>query len=426
MTSVSCFWREGQDVGVDSSSKLKSQAPLEIAKPKIAKTPKEVPAVFKDKNLKLIAGYFEKADSIHREAWWVLANERRSVGKSPFGKIHRALLAAQNIKLSNKSIFGCDRYLVKRDVLKLSGFPQKAEIFEKCSDKIEAKKIAQFFAPNANEIQAVFYPENLEELLGLGATVLNKAIQCTLKGNDKEQLVSLRCQNWSQERSKEHLILLDVYDYEMEGRNLIKLRGKVYENLSESRKIEADVPMQGKIFVTETELYPPEQPIVVPPPVKNPLPQAVQNPVVNGNSAAATITPITPLPGSTVVSPPIPAPRNQMDPDVFVQQQVQQQQQQIQTAPVQQLPEPASGQDPQLLQGQQDQPQESPQVPLQQWNPNQDIPQMAAPETEPPQLPIQDSGVQPQQEVEGPPSNIQQPENSNQQRPIPAGGVYGR
>lgn len=420
MTSVSCFWREGQDEGVDLSPKLKSQAPLEIAKPKIAKTAKEVPAVFKDKNLKLIAGYFEKADSIHREAWWVLANERRSVGKSPFGKIHRALLASQNIKLSNKSIFGCDRYLVKRDVLKLSGFPQKAEIFEKCSDKIEAKKIAQFFAPNANEIQAFFYPENLEELLGLGATVLNKAIQCTLKGNDKEQLVSLQCQNWSQERSKEHLILLDVYDYEMEGRNLIKLRGKVYENLSESRKIEADVPMQGKIFVTETELYPPEQPIVVQPPIKNPLPQAVQIPVVNGNPAAATITPITPLPGSTVVSPPIPAPRNQMDPDVFVQQQ------QTQPAPFQQHPEPVSGEDPQLQPSHPDQQQESPQVPLQQWNPNQDIPQMGAPEMEPPQLPMQDSGAQLQQEVEGSPSNIQQPENSNQQSPIPAGGVYGR
>ncbi|WP_415062467.1 hypothetical protein [Bdellovibrio sp.] len=282
----------------------------------------------KDKSLSIFTRYFEQADAIHREAWWVLTAERRPVGKSPFGKIQRALLSSQNIKLSNKSMFRCDRYVVKRDVMGLDGFPQKGEVFEKCSEKTEAKKLADFSATSFSEIQVTFFPENLEEILGLGATVLNKHIQCTLRGNEKGQLSSLKCKDWAQDRNKEQMIRLDVYDYEQAGRNLIKLRGKVYENLSDIRKIEADVPLEGKILVTETELYAPT-PTPTPSPTAKPTPSP--SPKVNaervpgapplelppeGEEAPAPAGPakITPLPGS-----PLPPPRV-VDPDVLMQQ----------------------------------------------------------------------------------------------------------
>src|SRR5690606_15226612 len=114
--------------------------------------------------------YFEASDAIHREAWWVLTGQRRPATKSPFGKVYRAILSSENHKLSNKSAFRCDRYIFRRDILGAGGFPQKAEIFEKCEEKMAAKKIAEFYAPSKNEIQVTFYPEHLEEILGLGAT----------------------------------------------------------------------------------------------------------------------------------------------------------------------------------------------------------------------------------------------------------------
>ncbi|WP_374028722.1 hypothetical protein [Bdellovibrio bacteriovorus] len=172
----------------------------------------------KDKALEAFARYFEQADAIHREAWWVLTEERRPAGKSPFGKVQRALLSSQNIKLSNKSMFRCDRYLVKRDIMGLSGYPQKAEVFEKCSEKTPAKLLAEFSAPSVSEVQVTFFPDGLEEVLGLGATVLNKRSQCTLKGNEKGQLVSLQCKDWAQDRNQTQMIRLDVYDYSKEGK----------------------------------------------------------------------------------------------------------------------------------------------------------------------------------------------------------------
>lgn len=321
LTLVSCFSREEKPV-----------TPVVAAPRPIQKVVAKQEAAGKDKSLDVFVRYFEQADSIHREAWWVLTNERRPVGKSPFGKVQRALLASQNIKLTNKSMFSCDRYLVKRDVMGLQGYPQKAEVFEKCSEKIEAKKIAQFFAPNGQEIQATFFPENLEEILGLGATVLNKTIQCTLNGTEQGQLQKLKCKDWAQDRSKEQMIRLDVYDYEKAGRNLIKLRGKVYENLSDTRKIEADVPMEGKIYVTETELYPP-------------APEPVPKPSPTPKTAAPSAPPLTlPLEGGAVQvldpaampeggEPPaitplhLPPPRGQegVDPDVMMQREQTQQ-----------------------------------------------------------------------------------------------------
>lgn len=302
-------------------------------------------AANKDKSLDVFVRYFEQADAIHREAWWVLTSERRPVGKSPFGKVQRALLASQNIKLTNKSMFSCDRYLVKRDVLGLKGYPQKAEVFEKCSEKIEAKKIAEYFAPNDKEVQVKFFPENMEELLGLGATVLNKHIQCTLNGNDQGQLQKLKCKDWAQDRTKEQMIRLDVYDYEKTGRNIIKLKGKVYENLTDTRKIEAEVPMEGKIYVTETELYPPEP---TPTPKPSATPKAAVTPVPTpGGERVPGAPPLTlPPEGGAVqvmphgegevledgVSPVItplhlPPPRGEenLDPDVMMQRQQQQQ-----------------------------------------------------------------------------------------------------
>lgn len=338
LSLASCFSREE-----------KKTSPVEEAPKAVQKViiPPKEDASSKDKSLDVFARYFEQADAIHREAWWVLTNERPPVGKSPFGKVQRALLASQNIKLTNKSMFSCDRYLVKRDVLGANRFPQKAEIFEKCSEKVAAKKIAEFSAPSLKEIQATFFPENLEEILGLGATVLNKHIQCTFNGDEQGQLQKLKCKDWSQDRTKEQMIRLDVYDYEKAGKNLIKLRGKVYENLSDTRKIEADIPMEGKIYVTETELYPPEP---TPTPKPSPTPKATAAPNTaqqpGGEQERAPGAPPLTLPpegGAVQVMPPgamvpeegeppaltplhLPPPRDQVvDPDVMMQRQQNQQ-----------------------------------------------------------------------------------------------------
>ncbi|MGE9744534.1 hypothetical protein [Bdellovibrio bacteriovorus] len=302
----SCFWK-------------KEDGPVVEEKVVKVLTPKAEDSAPRDKSLDVLVRYLAEADGIHREAWWVLTAARPPISKSPFGKVQRALLASQNIKLTNKSMFRCDRYLVKRDVLGLLGYPQKGEVFEKCSDKADAKRIASFDVPKEGELNLIFYPENLQEVLGLGAGILNRQIHCSLKG--KEKLESLNCKDWAQDRTKEQMIRLDVYDYQKSGKNLIKLRGKVYENLTDVRKIEADVPMEGKITVTETELYAPEEPPVAPAPAPGATP-APGAPKAGGpvpmppGQAPASNEPLHP--GNPELG--MPAGRD-VDPDVLLQRQ---------------------------------------------------------------------------------------------------------
>lgn len=250
------------------SNSEKSEPKLD-SKPRVTKkTPKSDDSSTKDKSLEIAVKYFETADSIHREAWWVLSEQRLPVGKSVFGKVQRALLSSQNIKLSNKSMFRCDRYLTQRDVKGLTGYPQSILVFEKCSEKAEAKKLALIENPREGLIQVRFYPIALEEVLGTGASFLNKEIACELKGDEKGLLVELDCRDFSQDRSNTQMVRLEKYHYKKDQKNMIQLRGKIFENLSELRSVEANIPLDGKITVTETELYAPEEEVPVVDPKK--------------------------------------------------------------------------------------------------------------------------------------------------------------
>jgi hypothetical protein len=191
-----------------------------------------------------------------------------------------------------------------------------------------AKRLASFNAAKEGEVSVSFYPDGLEEILGLSSTILNKTITCTLHGNDSDQLTKMSCKDWAQDRTREHMIRLDVYDYEKEGQNMIKLRGKVYENLTDIRKIVADVPMAGKIEVTETELYAPTPTPTVAPPKAPAAPAAPGQPQQAGGAPQQGELPPGTPPGKFPTKPlqtgiPVEAIRadGTVDPDVLQQRQ---------------------------------------------------------------------------------------------------------
>ncbi len=313
--------------------------------------PASKPSKFgQDQSLMALTRYFGQADLIHKEVWWVLSAEKKPVGKSPFGKVERALISfaheshLSNVKLSNKSLFRCDRYVVTRHHSSPFAFPQNFEIFEKCSNKSNAKKIADVNFIKATEFGVIFYPENLEEVLGLGPTILNKKIECQIRVNSAEVISSMLCQNWSQDRSEDvakknmqvngaenvQMVRIDTYEYQKNGKDLIRLRGKIFQNLAEIRKIDVLVPQVGKIQVTETELYQAEK--VSPPelaPGKNitnpkvveklsgripkPLPTAA--PVVAPGIEAVPVSPQAHIPEAPAEVPVPPEAVNEANPD---------------------------------------------------------------------------------------------------------------
>ncbi len=248
-TLTSCFRSEKGPVETAADKKVQSPPVVAAATAREKKNPKDVV-------LTRLARYLEQADAVQREAWWVVAAEKKVQGRSIFGKAQRALLTEMGMKLANKSLFRCDRYIVKRDIMGLTGLPQKGEIFQKCSN--QAELIAEYEISKETTAKISFYPQYLGEVMGLSTSILNRKVICDLMGDEEGKLEKLKCENMAQDRNGTESIQFTVYQYEKAGKSLLTLKAQVYEELSPMKKIEAQVPLAGKIHVTETQVEAPE------------------------------------------------------------------------------------------------------------------------------------------------------------------------
>lgn len=196
-----------------------------------------------------------QADQVAREAGRVLSDEKKSADRSPFGKIHRAGLMAQDGRLAKKGFFGCDRYAVER---KRNGPRTEAWIFEDCSGR---KELAHWKQTGTHQADVEFTPSNLGEVLGTGASILARKFTCTVTWTDAGILDTLSCPGWEQDRGSQ-IARLATFEYKKDAGSILKLRGQMLENLQPVRKVEANVPLAGRITVVETELNapPPEPP----------------------------------------------------------------------------------------------------------------------------------------------------------------------
>jgi len=293
--------------------------------PKPAETPVPAPSTVKntklepvksarDRELEKILHWFEQMDAIYREALWVIRKERAPQAKSIFGKMQRALLTDMKQKLSNKSLFKCDVYSMKRDVMGLGGIPQNAEVFHKCNSKESFLPIGDWTYAKANELTVNFKGGNLSEVLGFATSILSPRIQCKLKSNDNGIIESFNCENLmiDFDPAKNQVLKFTKFEFTKSARSILQIKGEVLENLDPVRKIEVEVPLEGKITVVETVLQAPEYvakqvpaPVVVPSQVpgtksnsnqeslnneQNPQQQATQTPQ-EGNQESSNFPP---------------------------------------------------------------------------------------------------------------------------------------
>lgn len=202
----------------------------------------------RDPDLERIAKLSHQADQIAREAWWVATNEKLGVERSPFGKLKRAAQLALDGRLSSKGRFNCDRYLV----VPAPGLAKNFEISEVCNTKAGPRKLAAWSLTGPHSAKVDFEPANLGEVLGIGASIFSKRFSCDLVWSDSDVLESMKCPHWEQDRGNSQVVSWQTFDFHRGAGNVLVLRGKVLENLQAVRKIEADVPLAGKIVVTET------------------------------------------------------------------------------------------------------------------------------------------------------------------------------
>jgi hypothetical protein len=234
-----------------------------------------------DKELQKILHWFEQMDVIFRESLWVIRKEKAPQGKSPFGKMQRALLIEMKQKLSNKSLFKCDVYSMTRNLVGLGGIPQDAEVMHKCNSKESFVKIGDWSHPKSNELKMNFRGGNLSEVLGFAAGILSPSISCKLHSNDNDIIENFSCDGLMVDYNpaKNQVLRFNQFEYQRSAKSLLYLKAEVLENLDPVRKIEVDVPLEGKISVTETVLKAPEYVAKqVPPPV---MPKPSPSPVPN-------------------------------------------------------------------------------------------------------------------------------------------------
>jgi hypothetical protein len=276
--------------------------PAPKAVTKVAENPKSQ----QDRELQKIARWFEQMDSILRESLWVVRKDRPPLGKSIFGKMRRAILVELKEKLSNKSLFRCDIYSMTRNTPGLSGIPQSAEVMHKCGSRDSFNKIGDWNHPSAKVLTMGFRGGNLEDVLGMATGILSPRISCELKANDNDNIEHLKCEDLmiDYNAKKGQVLKFTRFEYDRGATQILHLNAEILENLQPVRKIEADVPIDGAIQVTETVL---SEPMVeakpLPPTPPNPSPDAKRPNKENPNGQEDPPQPILPDPQQSQVPP---------------------------------------------------------------------------------------------------------------------------
>ncbi len=214
-------------------------------------------------SLNLNAKLFRQADAVVREMGWVVSGLRKPAGSSPFGRLQRAFIKEGHGKLPKSLVLKCDSYKIKN--LGPEAELSKAEIFETCNSKYPLL-LASLSLKKTDHLQIDFYPMNLAEELGLIASVMNKKTHCDLDFRGAI-LKGMDCQNWAQDRSKTEVVDLSTFVYTADQESLLKIKGVVLEGMNPKTKIDSQVPLKGRIVVTESEVKE-KEPALAKPPVR--------------------------------------------------------------------------------------------------------------------------------------------------------------
>ncbi len=193
---------------------------------------------------------FRQADAVSREMGWVISNVRQAPGSSVFGRLQRAVIKETHGKLQKSPVLKCDSYKIKS--LGQEQRPFKFEIYEVCNTKYPLH-LATVVLEKNDQIQVDFYPMNLSEEMGLAASVMNKKTHCDLSFQ-RTILKTMNCQNWAQDRNKTEVVELRTFVYTADKESLLQIKGVILEGMNPKAKIDSQVPLRGRIVVTESEL----------------------------------------------------------------------------------------------------------------------------------------------------------------------------
>lgn len=229
-----------------------------------------------DEKTAILLRTLAEMDSVYRETLRVVLGEK-APESSFFYKIQRAVGKDQGIKLQSISRMGCEQYAISY-VPDATNW-QQIEIKEKCKKNPEDFVTVRVSTASKDELnyEMTVAVDPLQSLLGLEPSLASRLFQCSVSSS-KGHLIGFKCKNLTHKQaSSEKVLKIDSLVFKKVGdKSEIQVSGNWLVQLVPSQKISVQIPLEGPIDITETELYPeepkePPKPAPLPPKIPDKL-----------------------------------------------------------------------------------------------------------------------------------------------------------
>lgn len=231
----------------DSLEELPGSLPRILAQPKIIEF-----ELFKKEQREAI--YFSAG--LEKEALKLLTKNPTFDELTLFSVLSYALETNHGVKKSPPVHLDCSRFRFVSELQKPAEIESKISVFKTCQ-KPESRIAEISIGKDQTSIEIKFLAKEWISVLGLSSTLSGNNVLCQLRIENKK-LASLRCENWIRtlgvtNTSAEEL-RLGTFVFERKSLHQFLLKGGIYKDLVERKKIEIEVPLEGKIKRFEKEI----------------------------------------------------------------------------------------------------------------------------------------------------------------------------
>ncbi len=191
--------------------------------------------------------YFAK--SLEREALKLLVRDSQQQNQTLFSVLSYAVESYSGAKKSAPFGLDCTRYDFKK-----SG--ELISVFKMCTKP--AIEIATINVRSKDQDYEInFKIHEWARVIGPSAALTGSDVNCRLEIL-KEKLNLLSCQNWAMQTNQEQLsatvIKTDEFVFQRNAAKQFVIRGGFYKELIKNKKIDIEVPLDGKIKIIEKEI----------------------------------------------------------------------------------------------------------------------------------------------------------------------------
>lgn len=246
MVLTACF----KKAEVLPESKPISSAALRESESKTTVTPVATPTFDLLNKEQREAIYF--AASLEKEALRLMTKNQFPDDMSLFSVLSYSVEIAAGIKKSSPTRLDCTRFRFAKD----PNNKKIIQIFKTC-EKPEKLVTTITVSDDANHMTVTFLIKEWASVVGLSVAVTGTDVVCDLQIKNKK-LSELNCLHWTKNLVSSDItaeeLRLKTFTFYRDQQDQLLVKGGIFKDLTERKKIEMRVPLEGKIKIFEKEI----------------------------------------------------------------------------------------------------------------------------------------------------------------------------